>query len=581
MLRTTSRKRLLSVVALASSLALVAGCGSGSSGGNGKNENGGSDAGDSARYEGEINIWAGSETPITPNFNPFSPTVLHGTNGPLLEPLMAFNKAGGGDPVPMLATDREFSEDGTELKLTIREGVKWNDGEDFTAEDVAFTFNFELFKPDYLVSAEADGNTVTLKFDGPQFTKEAAILQALIIPEHIWSALGDEATKTEETEDGNEALTFTNADNPVGTGPYKVENVSESAYTMVPNEHYWQDGKPSLAKLRYLAVDDNQAAEDLLRQGKIDWAAMFIPDANAITESGRFAMLNTPQDPTVLYTCSNADLGCTGAQTDVAVRQAINLAIDRATIIEKAFVGHAGVSNAAFTAPGRDDVWVADGIPTTNPDGADVDAAKAVLEDAGYSLNADGIYEKDGKAVELTLTSVDGWTDYNDAATLIEEQLAKAGIKAVASTISWNEFADARDSGNFELIVGGVVGTQIADPFQIYDEWFAGYSTTPVGEGLKPGTWNFARYANDEVDAAIKVAAGTVDEATKKEAYATVQNHIVEDVPYIPLLMNATMTFMNVENFTGWPTEDDLYMFPPSWGSLSAGIILGNLKVNN
>lgn len=579
MLRTTSRKRLLSVVALASSLALVAGCGSGESG---KNENGGGSAGggESEGYKGEINIWAGSETPITANFNPFSPTVLHGALGPLIEPLYAFNKAGGGDPTPMLATDYEFSEDGTEMTLTIREGVKWNDGEDFTAEDVAFTFNFELSKPDYLVSAEADGNTVHLKFDGPQYTKEAAILQTLIIPEHIWGALGDEATETEETDDGGSALTFTNADNPVGTGPYKVENVSESAYTMVPNENYWQEGKPSLATLRYLAVDDNQAAEDLLRQGKIDWAGMFIPDADSITASGDIAMINTPQDPTVLYTCANADLGCTGAQTDVAVRQAINVAIDRGVIIDKAFVGHAGVSNPAFTLPERDDVWVADGIPNRNPEGGDPAAAKQILEDAGYELNGDGIYEKGGQEVSMTLTSVDGWTDYNDAATLIEEQLKEAGIKAVASTISWNEFADGRDSGNFELIVGGVVGTQISDPFQIYDEWFAGYSTTPVGEGLKPGTWNFSRYANDDVDAAIKVAAGTVDEDVKKDAYATVQEHIVEDLPYIPLLTNATMSFMNVKDFSGWPTEDDLYMFPPSWGSISAGVIIGNLKAN-
>lgn len=445
-------------------------------------------------------IWAGSQTPINANFNPFSPAVLHGVNGPLFEPLFAYNKAGDSDPVPMLATDSEFNKDGTEMTLKIRQRVKWNDGEDFTADDVVFSFEYELSKPNYLDSVEkVDDETVLLTFDGPQFTQEAVILQKLMIPEHIWGDLGEEATET----DDEGALLFFNEDDPVGTGPFMVENVTESAYTMVA------------------------AAEDLLRQGGVDWVGMFIPDADGVTADGYVSMVNTPQDPTVIYTCSNVDLGGEGPQTDKAVRQAIHLAIDRTAIIDKAFVGHAGVSNPAFTLPERDDSWVADGIPNRNPEGADVDAAKKVLEDAGYELNSDGIYEKDGVPLEMTLTSVGGWTDYNDAGTLIEEQAEEAGIKLKASTISWNEFADGHDTGDFELIIGGVVGTQIADPYQIYAEWFGGDATTPVGESLKPGTWNFARFSNREVDAAIKTAAGTVDVDEKKAAYGIIQEHIV------------------------------------------------------
>ena len=80
-----------------------------------------------------------------------------------------------------------------------------------------------------------------------------------------------------------------------------------------------------------------------------------------------------------------------------------------------------------------------------------------------------------------------------------------------------------------------------------------------------------------EVNAAVEAASQTNDEAAKKEAYATVQQHIVEDLPYIPIVVSGTETFFNTTKFTGWPTEDDMYMFPPSWQGPSSGVILGKL----
>src|SRR5690625_1598261 len=523
----------------------------------------------------ELVIWAGGTLPLSANFNPFSPTALHATHGPILEPLFAYNSAADTDPIPMLARSAEFNDDGSEMTLKVRQGVKWNDGQAFSVDDVVFTFTHELAKPSYLESAEAiDEETVLLKFDSPQFTQEAIILQMLILPEHVWKELGEDSTAT----DDEGAPLFLNADDPVGTGPFVVESVTETAYTMVANENYWHEGKPGLERLKYVAVESEQAAEDLLRQGEIDWAGMFISDAASVTAAAGIEMIDTPQDPTVIYTCANAALGCRGSQTDPEVRRALHLAIDRTSIVERAFGGHAGMSNLAFTLPERDDAWIADGIPGRNPKGAGVKAAKKVLEDAGYELGADGLYEKDGQAVDMTLASVEGWSDYNDAAALIEEQAAKAGISVTASTISWPEFADARDTGTFELMLGGVVGTKTADPYQIYAQWFGGGATVPVGEALEPGMWNVSRYSKADMDAAINAAATTIDEAEKKSAYATIQENIVRDLPYIPILTNSTMTFFNAADYTGWPTEDDLYIFPPPWSPISAGVVLGNLR---
>ncbi|MCM3660271.1 ABC transporter substrate-binding protein [Georgenia satyanarayanai] len=509
-------------------------------------------------------IWAGSQIPIVANYNPFSPTVLHGALGPIYETLFHYNKSVGGEPEGLLGESFEWAEDGRTLTVTLKEGVEWNDGEPFTADDVVYTFTHDLTSPTYLSGIEApDEQTVVFSFEEPQYTNEFSMLGSQrIIPEHVWTEVEDAATFTDEQ--------------PVGTGPYVVDSTSESSYTLVANPSF-RDGEVAVKELQYLAIDQNQSAADLLSAGQVDWAGMFVPEPERLTEDGRLGYLNTPQDPSVLYTCANADLGCQGAQTDVAVRQALNVAIDRAFINERAWAGHAAPGSPTFTLPGRDDHWVADGMPAESPQTADIEGARKILEDAGYAEGSDGIYAKDGQRASMTLTSVDGWTDYNDAATLIQEQTAEAGIEVIASTVSWNEFADSRQTGQFELIMGGVVGPSIADPYSIYDEWIAGHATAPVGEELKPGDWNFSRYSNPEVDAAVVAAGQTNDEAEKLDQYAIVQEHIVNDLPYIPLVINATQTFFDQQDFTGWPSEDDPYAFPPSWGATSAGVVLAKL----
>ena len=272
----------------------------------------------------------------------------------------------------------------------------------------------------------------------------------------------------------------------------------------------------------------------------------------------------------MLYTCSNAALGCVGEQTDVAVRQALNVAIDRCTIKEKAFVG---LTRRASRRPSRCSRATRSGSPTRptrsarsrptspRPERSSRPPATPRAPTASTARTA--------RAIELDLVSVDGWTDYNDAAKLIAEQAAEAGIKVNASTVQWQEFSDARQTGQFELIMGGVIGTSVADPYQIYDDWFAGDSTLArSARTSSPGEWNFSRYDNPIVNDAVAAAAATNDEAAKKAAYATIQTEIVRDLPYIPIVINATQTFYNSKDFTGWPTEDDLYAFPPAWGSV-------------
>ncbi|GII98514.1 peptide/nickel transport system substrate-binding protein [Sediminihabitans luteus] len=571
MIRSTGRKRLLAVTSLVAGVTLLAaGCGGGDDEGSGDGTKSPA-AAEGTDTDRTLIVWAGAEPPITANFNPFSPTLLAGTNGVIYETLFYYNKTSAEAPRPMLGESFEWNEDGTELTIKLREGVKWNDGEDFTADDVVFSLTNKFTTRAYITGAEAvDPLTVKVSFDGPEFTNEFSVLgTTLMVPEHVWA---------EKEADVEAALTWTNEDAPVGTGPYTVGETSADSYTFEANPDYW-GGKPKVAQARYIGVAGNQSAQDMLTTGQIDWTGMFIPDPDSIVSSSGDAVgyVNTPQDPTAIYTCANVDLGCEGPQTDVAVRQALNVAIDRTEINNKAFVDLAAPVSPTFALLGRDDKWIADGMPKESPQTANAEEAMKILEDAGYTKGADGIYEKDGQKVEMTLTSPATWTDYNSTNKLVAAQALKAGIKIDVTEPTQQEWGDARFSGNFQLTLGGIVGTSVPDPFQIYKDWFTTDATIKVGETLEPGDWNFTRYSNPAVDEAVNAAAATNDEAAKKDAYAKVQAEITEDLPYIPVVVNATETFWNAKDYTGWPTEDNLYAFPPAWGAGASGLILSQL----
>jgi peptide/nickel transport system substrate-binding protein len=496
-----------------------------------------------------LRVWAGSTTPIPENFNPFAVgTAVHATYGAIYEPLFFFNQLSADEPEGLIGESFEFSEDGRVITIAIKPDLVWNDGEPLTAEDVAFTFQYGPNVDAQFVSAEVqDETTVVLTYSEPKFTAASLILGSTwIVPQHVWEGIEDYAAET-NTE-------------PVGSGPYTVKSFTDATYTVEANELY-RDGAPAVKEVQYLGLDSNQSSQDLLTTGRIDWVGQFIANPDSVTGSGSITMLNQQQNPTVIITCSNTELGCEGPQTDPAVRQALDLAIDRGSINERAFAGLAGASTPSFTLQPRDEQWLADPSLAESPQTADVDAATGVLEDAGYTLGSDGVYEKDGQKVEIDLFSPDGWTDYNDTVKLIAEQAAEAGIAINGRTVSDAEYWTPIGAGQFQTALWGLTQSLVADPFSNYDQYFWSESTAPVGEQPVSGQ-NYARYVNPEIDAAVEAAAATDDEAIKQEAYATIQEDIARDLPYIPVVLNASQAFYNTAAFTGWPTDGDLYAAP-------------------
>ena len=512
-----------------------------------------------------LRVWAGSTTPITVDFNPFHvDTALYGTYGPIYEPLFFFNQLSADAPKPMLGDSYEYSADGKTITIKLKPNLKWSDGQPLTADDVVFTMGYGPNKSSKMLSATApDATTVVLKYSSPQFTAASQLLGAtMIVPKHIWSKITNYQGQT-------------NA-HPVGSGAYTVKATSDASYTFTVNPNY-RGPAPAVTEVQWIGLDSNQSGQDMLSTGQIDWTGMFIANPDAITSTGAITTMNQQQDPTVVVTCSNAAKGCKGAQTDPAVRQALNLVIDRSALADKAWAGLVGQANPAFVLLPRDQQWLTDSALSTSPQSPNIAQAEQILQTAGYTKDAKGIYAKGGKEIDLDLFSPDGWTDYNDAAKLIAEEAGKAGIKITARTVSEAEYWTPVTNGDFQLAMYGLTQSIVADPFSNYDQYFFGKSTAQVGDAPTRGQ-NYSRYSNPVVDAAVEAAGATNDAAVKKAEYAKIQAQIANDLPYIPVVLNASQAFYNTKDFTGWPTDTDLYADPLPYLSVAPALILLNLK---
>ncbi|GAB2879882.1 ABC transporter substrate-binding protein [Streptomyces mayteni] len=525
---------------------LVAGCGGGSDNGGG----GGSTPADTL-------VVAGQNGDYIRNFNPYSPTLVEGP-GTIFEPLFYFNLASPGDPVQRLGTEYSWNEDGTELSITVREGVTWSDGEAFDADDVKFTF--DMIAADRVpntvgfhgTTEVVDPTHVVVTFDGPAYMEGPQLLgKTWIVPEHIWSGIDDPNTET--------------LPEPVGTGPYTLGDFKGQAFTLDANPDYW-GGEPELTHVMYRSLSGNQASADALAAGQVDVYSGPVPDiANVEEDYPGYQAITVPMNQAVLDTCANAELGCEGPQTDPAVRQAIYYAMDRGQVNQLAFQDTASEMSPGFALPERDAAYVSDTLenPTVpmQPDLARVDE---ILTDAGYARGGDGIYERDGERLALTVTVVSGWTDYITALETLREQLLPAGIELTVTQVSWNEMSDARARGGFQLLIDSLYPGPAPDPFYLYSYFYGSDNTAEVGESADT---NYSRYSNPEVDAALEALTqlNPDDMAARMPHYDVIQQHIEQDMPYIPILTGGTTTEFHSAKFSGWPSLDDLYAFPATW----------------
>ncbi|MGN6445897.1 ABC transporter substrate-binding protein [Amnibacterium sp.] len=520
-----------------------------------------------------ITLFNGAVGNLTENWNPLNNTgaALQPTLGVIYEPLFYYNIARAQKPVPELATAFSWNTDGTQLTITTRQGVKWTDGKAFSASDVAYTLNLLQSNPalntfNTTWKADAtDDHTVVVTFPDTSFTIAPQILgNEPMIPEHIWKDIKD-PTQTTNTD-------------PVGTGPYKVKSFTPQSYVLTRNTSYWGTGAeaPKIDTVRYISLANADAATSALEAGRVDWMGSFLPTLKQIVQQHpNLSYTNTPQATTALFTCSSAALGCTGPQTDPAVRQALYWAMDRTQLNKQAAAGFSLPGSPSLLLPTVNKANIADQSNLYLPQTADVAKAKSALEGAGWKLGSNGYYAKNGQELDLTVDVVNGWTDYDTICTLLQGQLKAAGIKLNVNEVAQNAWSQAGTSGKFELSVNSVNTSVSTSPYDIYNSYLSSKATAKVGSNA---TTNQARFSDPTVDAALAKAAATNDQTVQKAQYAKIQTVIEKDMPYVPIYVNSSLTQFNNTRATGWPTASNLYAVPLPWKSWDNGIVLKTIR---
>lgn len=548
--------------------ALTAGCGGGDKPiGNASSANPSSSAssgGSTGQYKkgGTVTIAnvGGQTWPC--QFNPFNPAVNQVALGFVYEPLTFVNVLKAGATTPMLATAFTWSPTKDSIVFTIRDGVKWSDGQPFTADDVVYTFTrmkeqpaldlYSLWTGAGLTSVSAAGNKVTLKFKAaaePYFFNFAN--QVGIVPKHIWST-GEAASKP---------ATWANP-KPVGTGPFTVESCSANNISYVANGSYWQPGKPYVEKVQYPAYLDNNPANLDLASGKAQWGGQYIPNIE------NFYKAKSPQNnywfpPTAnVAIIPNLDPS-RPATSKLEVRQAIAYALDREQISK---IGESGYQPAAnqtgVVSPTFDKYFDKDALTASGYDKQNIDKAKQLLQTAGFS---------ESNPLKLNIITVTGYTDWDASLAVVKQQLAKAGIELTIQDLQQQSYNQKLYTGDYDLAYSSLSGGP--SPYYELRQLLYSKNSAPIG---KQANSNYSRYLKPEVDKLFDQYA-SADPDTQVKLIKQISSYMIKDVPVIPTTESVDWYQYNTKDLEGWPTQDNPYAQPAPYNIPDVGQVLTNL----
>ncbi|HTK07265.1 MAG TPA: ABC transporter substrate-binding protein [Ktedonobacteraceae bacterium] len=508
---------------------------------------GGSNSTPSGAKKSVLKVAAQSYDFAQSGFNPYNGHPNAGMLGLVYETLYFVN-VNGGQFTPMLATSYQWNSDNTQVTFAIRQGVKWNDGQPFSADDVAFTFNMMKQYPaadsggvwSFLKSVTApDANTVVMTFQKaypPVLTTIAG--HVYIVPKHVFSSVGD-PTKYLTSK-------------PVGTGPFVLTRFQTDLAVYDKNPGYWQAAQVKVDEVRFPEYKDNATLQLALPKGDIDWAGYFSPTLQQDFLAKDPAHYHVFMDAVNLYSiCPNQKDPVIGGQAGLPVRLALSAALDRSAIAAQATAGlePAGSITGLVLPTAKD--WV-DPQYASLPSTADVAKAEKYLTDAGFKKGSDGIYAKNGKRLSLTLRSVDVYSDWNAAAKLIADQAKAVGIEVKNVTVGEDNYYTLRTDGkyDYQLMFCGMVGGPT--PYYLYNQYL---NSTQIGEGKT----NFMAWNDPTTDKYLNQYASTTDQAAQKQAIQGIEKVFVENQPFIPLWTGADYDEYSTKNFTGWPDETNPY----------------------
>jgi peptide/nickel transport system substrate-binding protein len=478
------------------------------------------------------------------------------------EPLASFDPDGNLFPnlaaeVPTLQNGG-VAKDGTSVTWKLKKNVQWHDGKPFTADDVVFNWEYATDPataavtagafPDVVKIEKVDANTVKVVFKGPQPFPYTALCgpTGMIIPKHVF-----EPFKGAKSREAPANL------KPVGTGSYKFVDFKPGDIVRAElNPNYHVPNRPYFDTVEMKGGGDaTSAARAVIQTGEYDYAwNMQVEDdtLKRMEQGGKGKVYISLAGDIEHIQLNNTDPSkeVDGERssvkaphpflTDPAVRQAINLLVDRGSVQEQIY-GRQGQATANFlNAPSKF-------ASKNNKWELNIDKANQVLEAAGWKKGADGVRAKDGKRLKMVYQTSTNPVRQNTQA-IVKQAAAKAGIeieiKAVAASVFF-----ASDPANWDTYPHFAADLQMytttmthPDPQRLMDQF------TSWEVASKENKWlgrNPTRWRNEEYDRLWKAAATEMDPVKRAATFIKMNDLLIQNVVVIPVIWRAKVSALS------------------------------------
>lgn len=416
-----------------------------------------------------------------------------------------------GDLEPAVASDYTISSDATVYTFTLREGIKFHNGDPVTTKDIVYSINRYAE-----IQGESSAFSVAVKsieFTDTTVTITLSEANSEFLPQLCIAIVPD----------GFEDFT-----NPIGTGPFKFVSYSVGdKLELAANKEYWIEGVPYLDGVTFRFLPDVSTALTNLKAGTID-VLNYLTDAQVAelksydSEAYRFVVGNMNLVHAMFL--NNAE----GPLQDVRVRQAICYAVDRDAINNFLFGGQSTLIGTHMIPSLK--TWYND--DTTNIYSYDTEKARSLLKEAGYENGFD-----------LVITVPASYSQHVSTAEIIAEQLKIVGINVSIEKIEWSEWlSDVYRGRQYQATVIGFDGA--LNP----SDWLRKYGSEASN--------NMMNYSNAEYDALLEKALSAVDTEEKAALYQQMEMNIAENA--------AAVYIEDPADFVGMNSAFDGYQFYPT-----------------
>ena len=358
-----------------------------------------------------------------------------------------------------LATDIQASDDGLTWTVKIRDDVKFTDGQPLTASDVAFTYN--------TVKAASSVNDFTM-LDYAEATDDTTVVFHMVTPFSIWPYTM--AIVGIVPEHAYDPATY--GSNPIGSGRYILKQWDKGQQVILEANSDYYGEAPKLKQVTILFMEED-AAFLAVQAGQVDLAYTSATYSDQSPAGYSLAAYDSVDNRGFNLPVIEGTL--TG---DVLVRRAINIGVDRQEMIDNVLNGY---GTPAYS--------VCDQMPWYNPASQvdyDPEGAAALLDEAGWTMGADGVREKDGVKAQLNLLYPTSDSVRQALCADFANQLGELGISCIMEGVGWDT---AYDRAQTEPLIWG---WGAHTPMELYNIYHT------IGD---TGTAQYSPYANATVDA--------------------------------------------------------------------------------